>query len=165
MDYEAVSRDLTEQIGRIRRKPLGRVTALHFTRFAIASQEEAPRYFSDEQARSEGFPAVVAPPLFLSAVMGWVPGPDEDELRTDGLGDSETEDLPLGGLRIMGAGQDLEFFHPVVEGLEVTEETSVDDVQLKHGRSGTLIIYTLLRRYLDQDERELARCRENFIGR
>jgi hypothetical protein len=42
---------------------------------------------------------------------------------------------------------------------------TLEDVRLKAGRSGPLLIYRLLRRYYDQDGQELLRCREHFIGR
>jgi acyl dehydratase len=165
MDWDAVYQRLAERVGQASKRPLGRVTALQFQRFAVAADDPAPRYFHDEQARAEGFPEAVAPPLFLSSVMGWEAGPADGSLRPDGLGPGETESLPLDGLRIMGAGQALEFFRPVVDGCEVTEEVSLEDVQLKEGRSGPLLMYCLLRRYYDQDGQELLQCREHFIGR
>jgi acyl dehydratase len=165
VDWDAVYRDLSEHVGRISTRSLGQVSALQFQRFAVAAGDPAARYFSDDHARSEGFPAAVAPPLFLSSVMGWGSGPAEGNLRADGLGPGETESLPLEGLRIMGAGQALEFFRPLTDGCEVTEEVSLEDVQLKEGRSGMLLMYRLLRRYYDQDGQELLRCREHFFGR
>lgn len=167
MDWDARYQELAAHVGRVSRRPLGRVSALQFQRFAVAAGDPAPRYFSDEQARSEGFPAAVAPPLFLSSVMGWDAGPAEGSLRADGLGPGpgETESLPLDDLRIMGAGQSLEFLQPVTDSCQVTEEVSLEDVRLKQGRSGPLLVYRLLRRYYDQDGQELLRCREHFIGR
>lgn len=153
MDWDAVYQELTEHVGRTSTRSLGRVSALQFQRFAVAAGDP------------EGFSAAVAPPLFLSSVMGWGAGPAEGDLRADGLGPGETESLPLEGLRIMGAGQALEFFRPVVDGCEVTEEVSLEDVQLKEGRSGMLLVYRLLHRYYDQDGQELLQCREHFIGR
>jgi acyl dehydratase len=165
VDWEAVRQDLAEHVGRISTRSLGQISALQFQRFAVASGDPSARYFSDEHARSEGFPEVVAPPLFLSSVMGWEPGPADRHLRADGLGPGETESLPLEGLRIMGAGQALEFFLPVTDGCEVTEEVSLEDVQLKEGRNGPFVVYRLLRRYYNQTGQELLRCREHFIGR
>jgi acyl dehydratase len=165
LHWDAAYQGLLTHVGQASKRRLGPVSALQFQRFAVAADDLSIRYFSDERARAEGFPAAVAPPLFLSSVMGWEAGPAEDALRADGLDPGETEALPLAGLRIMGAGQELEFFRPVTDGSEVTEEVTLEDVRLKAGRSGPLLIYRLLRRYYDQDGQELLRCREHFIGR
>jgi acyl dehydratase len=165
VDWEAVCETARAHIGHISRFSLGKVSALQFQRFAIAAGDKSKRYFDNELPRPQGFSGAVAPPLFLSAVMGWEAGPDQESLRLDGAGRVEVTSLPLDGLRLMGAGQDLEFVRPVVDGCEVTQEVSIEDVQLKQGKSGTLLIFSLLRRYVDQDGRELVRCRDNFIGR
>lgn len=165
IDFDAIYKKMVDQIGRTNTRPIGPISELAFQRFALAAGDTSGRYFSDKQAKEEGFERVIAPPLFLSSVMGWDAGPEEASLRGDGLGADVTEALPLDGLRIMGAGQELEFFQPVTDGAQITEEVSVEDVHLKQGRSGTLLIYRLRRRYIDQKGDEILRCHENFIGR
>lgn len=144
---------------------LGVVTEKDFQRFAYAVGDENPVYLDSEAARRNERLAVVAPPLFLSAIMTWEPGPSERSLRSDGAGRAELGGVPLEGLRLMGAGQDLEFHADVVDGLDVSMELSVDDVELKRGSSGSLILLRLLRRFLDADGRLLVTCRETFIAR
>lgn len=65
----------------------------------------------------------------------------------------------------MGAGQDLEFHHPVRAGVSVVVHTSLDDVQLKHGRSGSLLLLRIRRRFTDEDGTPLVTCHESFIAR
>lgn len=151
---------LLVEVGREHTTRLGTIAARDLHRFAVASQ--APEGWSD-QGYEQGEP--VAPPLFLSSVMGWGAGPPADELDPDGTSVEETRGLPLAGVRLMGAGQDLEFHAPVRAGASVNAHTSLEDVQLKHGRSGTLLIMRVLRRFTDADGRPLVTCRESFIAR
>ena len=152
-------------IGKRHRTRLGTVTEKEFQRFAYAIGDENDVYLDAEAARAAGHQQTVAPPLFLTSLMTWEPGPPENSLRPDGAGRTELGEVPLEGLRLMGAGQDLEFHADVIDGLEVWMELSVDDVQLKSGPSGSLLLLHLLRRYFDGDERLLVTCRETFIAR
>lgn len=165
VDWEAVYAETSKHIGIAAEQRLGRVTALQFQRFAIAAGETAARYYDNTEAVRQGLPGVVAPPLFLSAVMGWEAGPDEQSLRRDGTGRAEVASLPLTGLRLMGAGQELEFLNPVVDAQDITQKVSVDSAHLKQGKSGQMLLFTLLRRYFDQHGTELLRCHETFIAR
>ena len=129
---------------------LGRIELLATQRFAVAAgavQSPGPH------------------PLFLSSVMGWHAGPTESELYPDGTADGFVPGLPLSGVRLMGAGQDLEFHEPPRVGADVTLETTVSDVELKTGRSGDLLFIHLRRRYTSADGTLLTTCRETFIAR
>ncbi|WP_028922656.1 FAS1-like dehydratase domain-containing protein [Pseudonocardia acaciae] len=152
-DFDAAYDAIRAKVGDVTTTRIGPIRALDFQRFAVASGETPGRY--DEHA----------PPLFLTSVLGWGDGPVDDELRPDGTGTEETADLPLSGLRLMGAGQELEFGEPLCDGVTVTVETSIADVQLKEGRSGRLMLLTILRAYSDESGRRLVTCRENFIAR
>ena len=129
---------------------LGRIESLAAQRFAVAAgamQPDSPH------------------PLFLSSVMGWHAGPGESELYPDGTAHGFVPGVPLADVRLMGAGQDLEFHEPPRAGSDVTLETTVSDVQLKHGRSGDLLFIHLTRRYTTADGTLLTTCRETFIAR
>lgn len=152
-------------IGKTHRTHLGTVIEKEFQRFAYAIGDENPAHLDLGVARTAGHEATVAPPLFLTSLMTWEPGPSEGSLRADGAGRAELGEVPLEGLRLMGAGQDLEFHADVVDGLDVSMELSVDDVELKRGASGSLILLRLLRRYFDGDDQLLVTCRETFIAR
>ena len=144
---------------------LGRISATGFQRFAVAAGETDPVYFDDDAARAAGFAGAVAPPLFLSSVLGWGAGASDADLRPDGAASDDTAGLPLTGLRLMGAGQDIDVHAPLHDGVHVVRETSVEDVTLKEGRSGPFLIVTLLRRFLDESGTPLLTSRENFIAR
>lgn len=163
--FEMAYERARQAVGQVHEVPLGRIVARDFQRFAHASGDTNPRYLDDAAARAEGLPAAVAPPLYLSAVMGWDAGPPEVDLRADGTGKTETVGLPLEGLRLMGAGQDIELHHDVLDGMDVVAHISLDGVDLKQGRSGTLLLLRVLRRYVDGSGREVATCRESFIAR
>lgn len=143
----------------------GRVERRDCVRFALAVDDPDPVYRDDDAARAAGYPAAIAPPLFVSSVQEWGAGLPSRELRHDGTGSERTGWLPLDGLRLMGGGQDLEFHRPVVTGTGVTITTRLDDVQLKHGRSGPLIVMTLTTVYRDEDGEPLVTCRETPLAR
>lgn len=146
--------DLYEQclplVGTSTTEHLGRIEQLAAQRFAVAAG---------------AIPSAEPHPLFLSSVMGWQAGPDEQDLYPDGTAHGFVPGLPLGDVRLMGAGQDLEFHEPPQAGADVTLETTVSDVELKHGRSGDLLLIHLTRRYTDADGTLLTTCRETFIAR
>jgi len=152
-------------VGQTQTVPLGRVHARDVQRFAIAAGDLSPEYFDEAAARSEGHDGLPVPPLYLSAVLGWQAGPPEPELLADGNATEPLGSVPLDGLRLMGGGQSLVFHEPVLVGADVTMEVVVEDLQLKEGRSGALMLLTVLRRYLDEQGRLLVECRETFIAR
>jgi acyl dehydratase len=153
------------RVGQTTWASLGRMSAREFQRFAIACGETNPVYYDDVAARSAGFPAAIAPPLYLSSVTNWGAGPSLSELRQDGSGHSDTRDLPLDGLRLMGCGQELEFHAPVTDGTEVSVESYLSSAELKEGTSGPLLILKTTRRYLDSSGSPVAVCTETVIAR
>nr|WP_281387164.1 MaoC family dehydratase N-terminal domain-containing protein [Jiangella mangrovi] len=103
--------------------------------------------------------------MYLSSVMGWSPGPPESELRPDGSGTDETRGLPLEGLRLMGAGQELQFHHPARAGDRVVETTTLLSVRHKSGRTGDLLLLHVRREFADGAGRPLVTCDETFVAR
>lgn len=134
-------------------------------RFARASGETNPVYFSDAAARSAGFPARPAPPLMLSSVLDWSGGPALDQLRPDGSGADKERWLPLDGLRLMGGGQSLEVHRPAMTGTAFTASTSLRDVTLKTGGSGALLLIVLVTVFHDAQGQLLLTCTETLIAR
>jgi acyl dehydratase len=158
--YEAVSR----RTGRSYQRDLGEIRTMDLQRFAVSVGDNLPTTMDPAAAAAAGLPAIAAPPLFLSAVMGWESGPPESELWPDGAAPDGLADLPVGGLRLMGGGQSLEFYRPVVAGTKVIQQTRIRDVQLKDGHSGQLLLIQVERVFLS-DGQTLVRCVETFIGR
>lgn len=146
--------------GHTSRHRLGPLDPLAAARFTIAVG--TPRELVDEN----GLPGGRIPYLYPSSMMAWDAGLPEEQLRLDGTGGDVLSVLPLEGLRLMGVGQELEFNEPLRAGTEVVLEISVDEVELKQGRSGGFLLITLLRRFVAaEDGRELISCRERFVGK
>lgn len=163
--FDALRDRIAESIGVVHRSELGQVRADDFQRFAYACNDLDARYLDDEYARSQNLPGCIAPPMFVSAVMQWGPGPAEDALRPDGTVLDATASLPLDGLRLMGAGQDIEFHSDVVDGDILHAEVDVASVRLKEGRSGDMLIIEIRRRYFHADDSPVATCLETVIAR
>lgn len=161
----AIYENVKRQIGKTERISLGTVRERDFQRFATACGNQNPVFFDDQAARAAGYDGITAHPLFLSSVMGWDAGPSNEALRADGTAGQEVALLPIEGLRLMGAGQQLEFHYPVSDGMAVTMELGTEAVELKEGRSGQFLVIRLVRHYRDQKERMLVTCRETFIAR
>jgi acyl dehydratase len=156
---------LKPYVGRSERTDLGIVRAEAFQRFAVAADNLNPVFLEADAAKAAGYPSVIAPPLYLSAVRGWTAGPPQDSLRLDGTTSGEFVFLPLEGVRIMGGGQDLELHAPVTDGMRVSMELRLEGIELKQGRSGDLLLIKLTQVYRDDAERPLVTCRETFIAR
>jgi acyl dehydratase len=152
-------------IGHRDEQRLGLVTEAAFQRYAIAAGDLNPIYFDDAAARAAGYPGIVAPPNFLSAVLGWQAGPPEEELRPDGTTAADVAFLPLPGARLMGGGQELEIARAVRPGDEVTLERRLADVEKREGKSGTLTLLKIEKRYRNQHGELLLVCRETLIAR
>src|ERR1700726_3924779 len=164
MDVQAIYEAVRKHVGRSFRRDLGPMRSIDMQRFAVAVGDDLPITMVAAVAAAAGLPDVAAPPLFLSSVMGWDAGPPESGLLADGVPPGGLADLPVGGLRLMGGGQSLEFLQPVVAGMRVVQETLVKDVRLKEGRSGQLMLIQIERSFFG-DGQLLLRCVETFIGR
>ena len=157
--------ELKRHVGRSERTDLGIIRREAFQSFAIAADNLNPVFFEADSAKAAGYPDVIAPPLFLSAVRNWQIGPPQDSLRPDGTTSHEFAFLPLEGLRIMGGGQDLELHTPVTDGARVSMELRLDGVEMKQGRSGDLLLIKVTQIYRDAADLPLVTCRETFIAR
>lgn len=156
--FEDHHQRLRAMIGLDHTTRLGPISRRDLNRFAVACGDP-------DLAAEDAEGQLVAPPLFLSSVMSWGAGAAEDLLHPDGTSVEDTRGFHLDGLRLMGAGQDLEFHSPVQEGMSVVVHTRVENVQLKSGDSGPLLILRLLRRFTDDAVGPLVTCRETFIAR
>ncbi|MBI4538630.1 MAG: MaoC family dehydratase N-terminal domain-containing protein [Gemmatimonadetes bacterium] len=153
------------RIGHAERSRLGVVTKEQFQRFAVAVGDPNPIYFDDREARALGYPGIVAPPSFVSSVLGWDAGPPEEELRRDGTTEADVAFIALPGAKLMGGGQELELGNPVVPGDDVTIERRLVDVERREGKSGPLTLLKTEKRYTNQRGELLVICRETIIAR
>jgi acyl dehydratase len=144
---------------------LGSIRRLEFQRYAHTIGDVNSLYFDTETARRAGYDAMLVPPLYLTSLMGATAGPTETDLRADGLSEVASFMVPVPGLRIVGAGQQVSFERPVVEGTDVFLRRRVVEAALRKGKSGPLLIFVVERLYVDEQGRTLVSCRETFIGR
>jgi acyl dehydratase len=165
VSFPEIYEQVKAQLGKTRRIPIGVINRRDFERFAVAVDDPNPLFFDDACARAHGYSGAIAPPLYLSSVLGWESGPPQDSLRPDGTPSNDAMAVPTGGLRLMGGGQELEFHRPITAATEVVIEFSVSNVELKQGRSGPLLVVQLQKKFLTSDGAPLVTCRENFIAR
>lgn len=163
--FEAVYERIKAQVGQTRLIRIGKIERREMERFAVAADDANPLFFDDAFARDHGYAGAIAPPLYLSSVLGWESGPAQDSLCTDGTPSNDAMAVPIGGLRLMGGGQELEFHQAAIAGMDVVMEFSVSNVELKQGRSGSLLLVQLQKRFLSAGGDPILICRENFIAR
>lgn len=142
---------------------LGEITALMFQRYAIAVGDLNPIYFDDAAARAAGHPGIVAPPNFLTSILGWQPGPAEPDLLEDGT-EAGILAPEIRGLRLMGGGHELTFGRPVRPGDVVTARRKLTELYEREAKFGVLIFAISEIAYTDQRGEHLVTCRETIIA-
>lgn len=147
--YEVVR----ESIGRESVDLLGRIDGRDARRFTVAVRGREPE------------PGEHVHPLFVTSVLGWGAGPEQDGLRPDGLGPGDIRGVPAEDVRVMGAGQEIVVHRPPEPGTTITVHTSVADARYREGRSGELLIVRVRRRFTDEDGADLVTCHETFVAR
>lgn len=146
------------------RRSLGTVDAVTIGRYAMTIGAADPSHYDPAAARSAGYADVVAPPNMLAAIVEWGIGTPEAQLQRDGTpNDSE---IPLGdGLRVMGAGEEMELVNPVIAGTEVVLETTLEAVTPKQARTGTCVFVTTMNTFTSAEGAVLNRNRRTVVLR
>jgi acyl dehydratase len=139
--------------------------AVTIGRYAIAIGATDPSHFDAAAARSAGYDDVVAPPNLLAAIAEWGIGTPEARLQPDGT--PHDGDIPLGdlGLRVMGAGEEMELVNPVTAGTELVLETTLEAVNPKQTRSGPCVFVTTNNTFISADGNVLNRNRRTVVLR
>jgi N-terminal half of MaoC dehydratase len=149
------------------RRSLGALDAVTIGRYAMTIGAADPSHYELAAARSAGHPDVVAPPNTLAAIVEWGIGTPEARLQSDGT--PQDSDMPLGegelGLRVMGAGEEMELVNPVTAGTELVLETTLDSVIPKQTRSGPCVFVTTLNTFTSVDGTVLNRNRRTVALR
>ncbi len=144
-------------------RTIGEITALMFQRYAVAVGDLNPIYFDDAAARAAGHPGLVAPPNFLTSVLGWEAGPPEGELLEDGT--ERAVLVPeIEGLRLMGGGHDLTVGQPVRPGDVVTARRKLVELYQREAKFGLLTFAISEIVYTNQRGDHLVTCRETIIA-
>jgi acyl dehydratase len=148
------------------RRSLGTLDAVTIGRYAMTIGATDPVHYDPAAARSAGYAGVVAPPNLLAAIVEWGVGTPEARLHPDGTPDDA--DTPLGGglgLRVMGAGEEMQLVYPVTAGTEVVLETTLDAVTPKKTRTGTCVFVTTVNTFMSADGAVLNRNRRTVVLR
>jgi hydroxyacyl-ACP dehydratase HTD2-like protein with hotdog domain len=144
---------------------LGTLDAVTISRYAMTIGALDPSHYDREAAWSAGHADIVAPPNLLAAMVEWGVGTPESRLQDDGT--PVDGEMPLGdlGLRVMGAGEEMELVSPVVAGTEVVLETTLESVTPKQTRSGPCVFVTTTHTFMSADGAVLNRNRRTVVLR
>jgi acyl dehydratase len=149
------------------RRTVGTLDAVTIGRYAMTIGATDPSHYDPDAARSAGHPDVVAPPNMLAAIVEWGVGTPESRLQPDGT--PQDGDMPLGdeelGLRVMGAGEEMELVNPAIAGTELVLETTLEAVTPKQTRSGPCVFVTTLNTFSSADGTVLNRNRRTVALR
>ena len=161
-DYYA---ETAPQIGAVlSRRSLGTLDAVTIGRYAMTIGATDPSHYDRAAAQAAGYADVVAPPNLLAAMVEWGVGTPEPQLQPDGT--PLEGEVPLGdGLRVMGAGEEMELVTPLTAGTEVVLETTLDAVTPKQTRGGPCVFVTTLNTFTSDKGAVLNRNRRTVVLR
>jgi hydroxyacyl-ACP dehydratase HTD2-like protein with hotdog domain len=148
------------------RRRLGPLDAVTIGRYAMTVGAADPIHYDRAAARAAGYADVVAPPNLLAAIVEWGVGTPEADLQPDGT--HPDGEMPLGdglGLRVMGAGEEMELVNAVTAGTELVLETTLDAVTPKQTRSGPCVFVTTSHTFMSADGAVLNRNRRTVVLR
>ena len=148
------------------RRSLGTLDAVTIGRYAMTIGATDPAHYDPKAARAAGYADVVAPPNLLASIVEWGIGTPEAQLAPDGT--PRDGELPLGGdlgLRVMGAGEEMELVNPVTAGTDLVLETTLEAVTPKQTRSGPCVFVTALNTFTSADGAVLNRNRRTVVLR
>ena len=144
------------------RRSLGTLDAVTIGRYAMTIGAADPSHYDPVAARSAGYADVVAPPNLLAAMVEWGLGPPETELGSDGT--PHDGELPLAdGLRVMGAGEEMELVTAALAGTQVVLETTLESITPKPTRAGPCVFVSTLNTFMAADGAVLNRNRRTVV--
>ena len=115
--------------------------------------------FLDAYAREAGYPSVIAPPTLICETCQYAHRPPDG----DGYIGHEWQ-LPITGCRLIRAGNEYEFFRPVLPSDRITVTWRLEDItERPSSRGGTQLFVTSAARYRNQHGEPLAINREIVV--
>jgi acyl dehydratase len=146
------------------RRSLGTLDAVAIGRYAMTIGAADPSHYDRAAAQAAGYADVVAPPNLLAAMVELGVGTPESQLQPDGT--PHDGEVPLGdGLRVMGAGEEMELVNPLTAGTEIVLETTLDAVTPKLTRGGPCVFVTTLNTFMAAEGAVLNRNRRTVVLR
>ena len=155
-----LTEELRSWIGRevtyVAREELGRASIRYFV---LAIGDDNPLYTDDAYAREAGYPSVIAPPTLVVETCQYAHrSPDED-----GYIGHEWH-LPVTGCRLIRAGNEYEFFQPVLPTDRVSVTWRLEDIaERPSSRGGTQLFVTSVATHVNQRGERLAVNRETIV--
>ncbi len=138
------------------REELGRGSIRYF---ALAVGDDNPLYTDEEYARAAGYPSVIAPPTLVVETCQYA----HRHPAEDGYIGHEWQ-LPVTGCRLIRAGNEYEFFRPVVPADRVSVTWRLEDIaERPSSRGGSQLFVTSTATYFNQDGERLAINRETIV--
>ena len=145
-------------------------------RFVQALMDRDPLYYDEAHAAKTRFGGLVAPPLYPVHAFRTAPdAPDPlDVLRADPNADgSGGNDGVFFGLtpiespfkRLLNGGNDIEFYRCLAVGERAIARARYVDVQLKHGRSGSMLLVLIETEFRTETGEMLLVNRQTLIWR
>lgn len=138
------------------REELGRASIRYF---ALALDDANPLYVDDAYAREAGYPSLVAPPTLVVETCQYAhrrPG-------EDGYIGHEWH-LPISGCRLIRAGNDYEFFRPVLPEDRIAVTWTLEDiVERPSSRGGTQLFVSSVAHHRDAGGELVAINRETIV--
>jgi acyl dehydratase len=156
--------NLEARVGESVEFPIPPIGALAAQRFAVASSDDNPVFFSESAALEAGYQSLAVPPLLLTSVREWGAGPALSGLRVDGTPLSDLG-IPPVELRVLGGGQELHFYRDVTVGTPIRARFELCGVSLTEGKTGSMVVVQLKRTFTDTDGELLIACDERRILR
>lgn len=147
-DAERAAEKLQVQVGRLHNVTVRQIDAGMVTAFAEATGDASPLYRDPEIARRGPWGGIIAPPTFVGTIRG----------------DTELADVEFGSATLNG-GESYELFLPVRVGDVITAVETVEAVRAARGRSGQMLIITMLTEYRNASNDIVARRRSTVIKR
>jgi acyl dehydratase len=158
---EQVCERARARTGHVASEALGALSVRDFCRYAVAVGDTGYRKAArlDE---AHGRP-VLAPPLFVTGILGWEDGPATDDLHPDGLAPGEAP--CTGGLPVtqMHGGQDVEITELPAAGHVLWADRLIEGATSKQGRSGPFVVLRLVTAFRDGQGKTLITKRESII--
>lgn len=138
------------------KEELGRASIRYF---ALALGDDNPLYVDDDYAREAGHASLIAPATLICESCQYAHRPPD----ANGYIGHEWK-LPLGDCRIIRAGNDYQFFRPVLPSDRISATWKlVDIVERNSSRGGTQLFVTTLATYRDAQEEVVATNRETMV--
>lgn len=138
------------------REELGRASIRYF---ALALGDDDPLYVDDAYAREAGHPSVIAPPTLVCETCQYAHRPPDEHGYI-----GHAWRLPVTGCRLIRAGNDYEFFRPVLPDDRISVTWTLEDIAERPSSRGGMQLYvSSVARYRDAAGAVVAINRESIV--